>query len=309
MSSFPFPVSVAVFSRRYRTTVGIRLVVVWKNYPCPAICFGRTSFKEDYPRARDRREAWRIGKEMNDVSRQQVFPGEWEGRAEVVADGERGERLQSDHFVSEKYEEGKEKEEAACFTQKELVKANTVAQEHHRWKRRKTRGKATTPLSLSLAAAVLLALIRFGKLSEVPIPPGLFPFSPAVFSDYFSRFVVMLFLLLLLFSVNPPPPLCFSVGWTPLWVSHRHPGPQSCFLGSKPSCFPRGKRRCHRFVAGCVLSSRGPAYSGALSVQVSFRHPVKRCRKSDGLALGVPGKQFPVVLPGWEEFICRVICT
>ena len=199
--------------------------------------------------------------------------------------------------------------ETTCFAPKKLIKATTVAQGHHRWKQRKIKGTAATPLSLSLAAAVLLALIRFEKLSEVTIPPGLFPFPPAVFSDYFSRFVVMLFLLLLLFSVNPPPPLCFSVGWTPLWVSHRHPGPQSCFLGSKPSCFPRGKRRCHRFVAGCVLSSRGPACSGALSVQVSFRHPVKRCRRSDGLAPGVLGKQVAVVFLRREESVCSATCT
>ena len=221
-----------MFSRRYRTTVGIRLVVVWKNYPCPAIRFGRTSFREDDPQARDQREAWRIRTEMDDVSWQQVLPGKWEGKAGVVADGERGERLpKSNHFVSGSAGDWRERRKrCASLKSKELISVFTVVKEFHRWSDRKYEVRQLHHYHYQLAAADLLALIRFSENSQKsPLPPGLFPFPPTVFSDCFSRFVVMLFLLLLLFSVTPPPPLCFSVGWTPLWISHRHPGPQSCF--------------------------------------------------------------------------------
>ena len=57
-------------------------------------------------------------------------------------------------------------------------KRRNGGEEHHRWIQRKTRGKVITPLSLLLAAAVLLALIRFRKTLRSPHSPWPLPFSP-----------------------------------------------------------------------------------------------------------------------------------
>ena len=62
-------------------------------------------------------------------------------------------------------------------------------------------------------------------------------------------------------------------------------------------------------MTGHIRSSRVPECEEDIRVPVSLQRFVPRCQGCDGLALGVPGKQFPVVLPGREEFICRVICT
>ena len=203
----------------------------------------------------------------------------------------------------------KKKEEATCFAQKKLIKATTVAQEHHRWKQRKTKGKATTLLSLSLAAAVLLALIRFGKFSEVPVPPGLFLFPPTVFFRLLPSVGYHAFP-----SSSPLLPYhslssrLFLAGGSFVNASRSYSS-QGCFRKARSHCFPRGRFPRHRSVTGHVRSSRVPECEEDIRVPVSLQRFVTRCPGCDGLALGVPGKQFPVFLPGREGFICRVICT
>ena len=68
-----------------------------------------------------------------------------------------------------------------CFAHKELIAVFTVVKESHRWNDTTTRyvNYITTAIASCCCSACLNSF--FGKLSEVPIPPGFFLFPPTVF--------------------------------------------------------------------------------------------------------------------------------